>query len=99
MSFSTRYETRTRIVDAAGKELYEGPADEAVPAGNFAPPHPDVEGQNPETANAKGEADANKAPPSVAAGADKEKEKSAKGKDKKAKPASEQLVDATKKEL
>jgi dolichyl-phosphate-mannose-protein mannosyltransferase len=41
VSFSTRYETRTRIYDPEGKPL-EG-------EDSHAPPHPDVEGQNPET--------------------------------------------------
>ena len=37
-TFQTRYETRTRMVDADGNEI-----------GNWAPEHPDVEGQNPDT--------------------------------------------------
>lgn len=45
--FETKYETRTRLVDEAGNFIDEGPAAEAV-----APPHPDVEGGNPETVNA-----------------------------------------------
>ena len=98
VSFQTRYETRTRVVDAQGNELYEGPADQPIPEG-FAPPHPDVEGQNPETKNKKGEADANEAPPSVPASAGDDNEKSARVQGGKAKPASEQQVDATKKEL
>lgn len=81
VSFSTRYETRTRVVDADGNEVYEG---EAV-----APPHPDVEGRNPETAE-KGEAKANEQPPTVGAAEDMQKEKSIEGKDKgKPRPASE----------
>lgn len=43
VSFKTRYETRTRMVDAAGNEI-QPPEDFPV-----APPHPDVEGQEPET--------------------------------------------------
>jgi dolichyl-phosphate-mannose-protein mannosyltransferase len=42
VSFSTKYETRTRLVDADGNEV-EG---SALPV---APPHPDVEGAEPET--------------------------------------------------
>jgi dolichyl-phosphate-mannose-protein mannosyltransferase len=44
VSFSTRYETRTRLVDAAGKEINSG-----APEPPVAPPHPDVEGSDPET--------------------------------------------------
>jgi len=44
VSFSTRYETRTRLVDAQGREVGDGPAG----AEGFAPPHPDVE-REPET--------------------------------------------------
>lgn len=43
MSFKTRYETRTRLVDAAGNEI-PNPEDVGV-----APPHPDVEGVDRET--------------------------------------------------
>lgn len=41
VSFQTKYETRTRLVDQDGNEIqnYEG----------VAPDHPDVEGQNPDT--------------------------------------------------
>lgn len=41
VTFKTKYETRTRMVDAAGNE---------IPGSNgVAPEHPDVEGQNPDT--------------------------------------------------
>ncbi|EHK96454.1 putative Dolichyl-phosphate-mannose--protein mannosyltransferase 1 [Glarea lozoyensis 74030] len=43
VSFKTRYETRTRLVDAAGNEI-NSPEDAGV-----APPHPDVEGVDPST--------------------------------------------------
>jgi dolichyl-phosphate-mannose-protein mannosyltransferase len=43
VSFKTRYETRTRLVDANGKEI-PIPEDAGV-----APPHPDVEGVDRET--------------------------------------------------
>ena len=43
VSFKTRYETRTRMVDAQGNEV-PMPEESAV-----APPHPDVEGVDPET--------------------------------------------------
>ncbi len=49
VSFSTHYETRTRLVDAAGNVIAEG-ADVDVGGAGVAPPHPDVEGRNPETA-------------------------------------------------
>ncbi|KAH6855306.1 Dolichyl-phosphate-mannose-protein mannosyltransferase-domain-containing protein [Chaetomium sp. MPI-CAGE-AT-0009] len=58
VEFKTRYETRTRVVDAQGNEILlpagEQPAeaqekDQAAAAG-VAPPHPDVEGANSETA-------------------------------------------------
>ena len=44
VSFSTRYETRTRLVDAHGREVANSPAG----AEGFAPPHPDME-REPET--------------------------------------------------
>jgi dolichyl-phosphate-mannose-protein mannosyltransferase len=43
VSFKTRYETRTRVVDAQGNEIY--PFDDA----GVAPPHPDVQGVDRET--------------------------------------------------
>jgi dolichyl-phosphate-mannose-protein mannosyltransferase len=45
VSFKTRYETRTRMVDEAGNEI---PIDSEY--AGVAPPHPDVEGIDPETA-------------------------------------------------
>jgi len=63
VSFEYKYETRTRVVDAAGNEL---PASEAV-----APEHPDVEGQNPDTKGvpeSEGQSEPAEAPiPSIAA--------------------------------
>jgi dolichyl-phosphate-mannose-protein mannosyltransferase len=44
VSFKTRYETRTRMVDAAGNEI--NPPEEAA---GVAPPHPDVEGVDSST--------------------------------------------------
>lgn len=44
VSFSTRYETKTRIVDAAGNEIADGLAS----ADGFAPPHPNINSE-PET--------------------------------------------------
>lgn len=43
VTFKTRYETKTRILDEDGNEI------EQIIEENVAPPHPDVEGQNPET--------------------------------------------------
>lgn len=43
VSFKTRYETRTRVVDTQGNEIYH--FDDA----GVAPPHPDVEGVDRET--------------------------------------------------
>lgn len=53
VEFKTKYETRTRVIDADGKEVILPPdeqAEQAEPAGGeAAPPHPDVEGANQET--------------------------------------------------
>ncbi|OJJ43433.1 hypothetical protein ASPZODRAFT_136291 [Penicilliopsis zonata CBS 506.65] len=57
VSFETRYETRTRLENAHEVDVVDG---------RIAPPHPDVEGQNPETfGQPAGENAANKAPASV----------------------------------
>jgi len=61
---------------------YEGPAEQV------APPHPDVEGSNPDTKNAPAQEDASAQPPSVEAGSAKD-EKSIAEQERKAKPASE----------
>jgi dolichyl-phosphate-mannose-protein mannosyltransferase len=50
VEFSTRYETHTRVLDINGKPVSE--AGGSPPEG-VAPPHPDVEGNNPETAGIK----------------------------------------------
>ncbi len=106
ISFSTRYETRTRLVDAEGREVknpdefrsaqqqQEMLADERAPEG-VAPPHPDVDGLNPETAMADGEITGQKPtelPPTVDAGGDQTKESSVVDEETKAgeaKPRSE----------
>ncbi|KAI1959539.1 Dolichyl-phosphate-mannose--protein mannosyltransferase 1 [Ophidiomyces ophidiicola] len=80
VSFQTRYETRTRVVDAQGRDLEQ----------QLAPPHPDVDGQNPETPG-KGESAHGDKPASVAGD-----EKSIQRDDSKPKPASEGK-DATRK--
>lgn len=89
VSFKTRYETRTRIVDAQGNELHESlvEARDHEEQG-VAPPHPDVEGRNPETKEA-GDAEPSNLPPTVEAGEDETKEKSVEKEAKSPKPASE----------
>lgn len=41
VEFKTRYETRTRVIDENGNEIYQD--------GGVAPPHPDVQGVDQET--------------------------------------------------
>ncbi len=82
MAMQTRYETRTRILDAAGHEIYEGPVEHA-------PPHPDVEGSNPETAAEDENSSKDTKPASVQVDIDVDREKSAEVEGKKAKPASD----------
>lgn len=67
VSFSTRYETRTRILDEAGSELYEGLVENAP---NFAGTL--AVGENPETLGATKPSDA---PPNVDVDTDIAKEK------------------------
>lgn len=75
VSFSTRYETRTRLVDQQGNQIDEGPlVEEAGVAGTIA------DGENPETGGAA-QADASKAPPNVNVGEDVRKEEAVEGKD------------------
>jgi dolichyl-phosphate-mannose-protein mannosyltransferase len=75
-SFETKYETKTKLVDADGNEVVE-------PA-SIAPPHPDIEGQNPDTKGLP-ESKANSEPPEAVISAEGDN----KEKDGKAKPASE----------
>ena len=89
VSFKTRYETRTRIVDAQGNEIHESLVDAREEEGQgVAPPHPDVEGRNPET-KAEDDAEASEAPPTVEVVDDKQKEKSVEKQANVPKPASE----------
>jgi dolichyl-phosphate-mannose-protein mannosyltransferase len=92
VSFKTRYETRTRVVDGQGNEIYEGlvnaHGDEEDEPQGVAPPHPDVEGQNPETQQGE-PAQASDAPPTVEVVEDQKKEQSAEQDERQAKPASE----------
>lgn len=46
VSFKTRYETRTRLVDSQGNEI---PQEQVPQEPAVAPPHPDVEGPDRET--------------------------------------------------
>lgn len=77
VEFKTRYETRTRVVDADGNEvLVDG-------EGQVAPPHPDVEGVDPNTEKMRVEEE--EKVPEAAESVEGEKEKVG----KEAKPASE----------
>ena len=101
VSFKTRYETRTRIVDAQGNEIYDGLVDahgdieEPVNANDnaeepgVAPPHPDAEGRNPETQQQADAPEASEAPPTVEVVEDQQKEKSVEQHKEEAQPASE----------
>jgi dolichyl-phosphate-mannose-protein mannosyltransferase len=60
VSFKTKYETRTRLVDAEGNEI---PGSDGV-----APNHPDVEGQNPDTKGVKEDPQSQPADAAVSAG-------------------------------
>ena len=71
VSFKTRYETRTRVIDAAGNEIADGSAG----AEGFAPPHPDVD-REPETAADVPEDDGREYPATASPDDDVSKEKS-----------------------
>lgn len=100
VSFNTKYETRTRVIDAEGNEIDDGlPASSGSggpPAGGaeggYAPPHPDVERQ-PETVKGEekdGEGEKRDYPATASPEEDVAKEKSVERKEgKAAKPASE----------
>lgn len=83
VSFNTKYETRTRVVDADGNEIEEGPAGGAE--GGFAPPHPDVE-RLPSTGKDDGDDDGREYPatasPEDDIGKEKSVERNVKGKPK-----------------
>lgn len=85
VSFSTRYEIRTKLVDEAGNEIEDGP----VEAEGFAPPHPDVD-REPETAGGVPEDDGRDRPATASPEDDIRKEKLVeKSKTGKPRPASE----------
>jgi len=98
VSFKTRYETRTRVIDGSGNEIYEGlvEAHGAEEEPGVAPPHPDAEGRNPETQEDPA-ASASDTPPTVEVKNDQQKEQSVEQQKQEAKPASEPQA-ATKEE-
>ena len=94
VSFQTRYETRTRIIDANGNEIDEGPAS-PVGGDGVAPPHPDAD-----QGTSGGKEDDGKEYPATASPEDDVgKEKSVEKKQKVAKPASEGVEATSKDEL
>lgn len=64
ISLQTKYQTQTRVIDEYGNEIIKN-ADQ-----QHAPPHPDVEGQNPET-NRNGEDSVARNEPASVAGSEK----------------------------
>ncbi len=92
VSFKTRYETRTRVLDADGNEVNDNSAGSA----GTAPPHP--ADREPETAADQPEDDGREYPATASPEDDVGKEKSVKKNDDgKPRPASE-AKDATKKD-
>lgn len=91
VSFETRYETRTRTVNAAGNEIVDG----VEVADGYTPPHLDVDGE-PETAVDVPEDDGREFPATASPEDDTIKEQSVEQNDlKKPRPASEG-IEATK---
>ncbi|KAL9014422.1 MAG: hypothetical protein Q9173_000930 [Seirophora scorigena] len=85
VSFETRYETRTRVIDSEGKEIADGP----VGGEGVAPPHPDID-RLPETAADQPEDDGREHPAMASPEKDIRKERSAEqADDGKPRPASE----------
>lgn len=86
VSFKTRYETRTRLIDANGNEISDGAVEGEVPV---APPHPDTEGADPQTAGSP-EPDSKEGPNvQKEVAADESKEGNVGKSETEAKPASE----------
>jgi dolichyl-phosphate-mannose-protein mannosyltransferase len=84
VEFKTRYETRTRVVDANGNEVHI-PADaEDAAQKPVAPPHPDVEGADSSTHDR-----ADKGAGSAAQAAVKSRDGEKEAEQEKPKPASE----------
>lgn len=94
VSFSTRYETRTRLVDADGNEVFDGVAAEEEEgfAGTIA------EGRNPETGGV-GQDAASEHPASVEVSDDVEKEQSIEASSATAEPESDASAATGKDEL
>ena len=76
VSFETRYETRTRLAHGHQVDIVDG---------QVAPPHPDVEGQNPETVGDHEKQPADDSPASAVGG----KRSLEKAESQEAKPGSE----------
>ena len=88
VDFQTRYETRTRIIDADGNEIPDNSA-------GTAPPHP--ADREPETAADDSESDGRELPATASPEDDVTKERSVqKNDDGKPKPASSEATSATK---
>lgn len=81
VEFKTRYETRTRMINDAGEEIEEIVDADVLAKAGVAPPHPDVEGVDSQTA--KGKSDESIPPAKESVEGDHE------AKAKKPKPASE----------
>lgn len=64
VKFETRYESRSRLENAHEVPIVDGQPQYSVPA----PPHPDVEGQNPETGRQPEDSIPPESPASVAEG-------------------------------
>ena len=96
VKFETKYETRTEVIDDKGDPIQQ-------PLGGVHPPHPDVEGRNPNTAGVEkpGEETSSTPKKGVEAKADTSKEGLAEKREKsdgrKARPASENPREATNK--
>lgn len=84
VSFHTKYETRTRLVDAAGNEI----GDSSAGAEGFAPPHPDVD-REPETKSGQEEDDKRDRPATASPEKDVGKESAEKAKGGRPQPGSE----------
>ena len=82
IKLETKYETKTRLVDADGNEIPEEDQEDS----GTAPPHPDAEGQNPDTSGApERPGQGQPAPADVYSGSADQK----KGEEEKPRPASE----------
>lgn len=94
VSFQTRYETRTRVIDAAGNEILNEPVVGEANNDSVAPPHPDVE-REPETP-ASDTVNERDYPATASAEDDVQKEKLVEKDDtKKPRPASSESREAT----